>query len=108
MAKDQGYAPVVTADANDRLAKMKAAQANQAAQYQRKRTNLLGEKKGPGTSSVLGAGGAMTLAQMKLDREEHLGEEYDPLNPTQMRKTNQDQLQLKGQKHVMDRTNTIG
>ena len=86
MARDTGYAPVMTADADDRLAKMKAAQANQAAAYQRKRTNLLGEKKGPGTSSVLGAGGAMTLAQMKLDREERDHEEYDPLNPTQARR----------------------
>ena len=28
MARDAGYAPVVTGDANDRMAKMKAAQAN--------------------------------------------------------------------------------
>jgi len=46
----------------------------------------LGEKKGPGSSSVLGAGGAMSLAQMKLDRDDRDHEEYDPLNPTQARR----------------------
>ena len=61
---------------------------------------MLGEKKGGAAhSSVFGAGGAMSLEQMKLDRSNHhyAGEdEYDPLNPTQAKRMDKVDIKLKG------------
>jgi len=61
---------------------------------------MLGEKKGGAAhSGVFGASGAMTLEQMKLDRSNHNftgDDEYDPLNPTQAKRTDLSDMKLKG------------
>ena len=84
MARNIGMesTPVVS---NEKIERMNQLKQQQKAQYERKRTNLLGGTgtKGAGTSSVLGSVGALTLEQMNLDRRDYTNDfEYDPLNPT--------------------------
>ena len=85
MARNIGMesTPVIS---NEKIERMNQLKQQQKAQYERKRTNLLGGTgtKGAGTSSVLGSVGALTLEQMNLDRRDYTNDfEYDPLNPTQ-------------------------
>ena len=95
MARNVGMdaVPVVS---NEKIERMNQLKQQQKAQYERKRTNLLGGTKGTGQrQSVLGSVGALTLEQMNLDRKDYTHDfEYDPLNPTQAKQRGNVNIQL--------------
>ena len=67
-----------------------------------------GGKRGVG-QGALGNAGILTLEQMNLDRKDYThDDEYDPLNPTQMKQKQNINLELQAQKHYLDKQNAVG
>lgn len=92
-------------DANEKLAALRKAQTMQKQAYERKRTEMMGQKKGGITLSMVG-NGQMTLEQMNLDRNvEFQGDAYNPFAQKNNQKID---LSLHAQNAYMGRSNTVG